>query len=434
LEAAKAAVEESKPKKESKRGKAPRRSREELYANLPVLEEKVIEPQEVLEAPEDYKRIGEEETFEVDVDPPKFYRRRIIRPKYLKKNDKQSAPLIAAAAPRPVEGIASVGLLAQIAVSKYSDHLPLYRQAVIYKRHGFATSRQNLVRWVEQIADWLKPLYNHMRKKLLAGDYLQIDETPIKYCDPDYDQKKTRKGQLCAYSRPDSEVCYLWSLSRSEEKITSHLEDFKGVLQSDAYAPYLAFERKHEAVQMAACWAHARRKFFEAKELNPRECGLYLKLVSRLYRVESEIREKKLENEEALALRRAKATNTHKRIHRLLKILAHRALPKSRLGKAASYSLRIWPQLSTYLQHGRVQIDNNLLENAMRPVALGKKNWMFIGHPQAGERGAVIYSILESCRRFEIEPLSYLKKLLSTDLSSLPEKEMSDLTPSKWRG
>jgi len=190
-------------------------------------------------------------------------------------------------------------------------------------------------------------------------------------------------------------VCYEWSLSRSHERVTGHLQGFEGVLQSDAYEAYLRLAEGSEAVTVAACWAHARRKFFDAKDYHKRECGIYLKLVSRLYAVEAEIRARRAADPdgfgdaEALELRRAKSANTVARIARLLRILKARALPRSPLGKACDYSLRIWPHLLTYLERGDVHIDNNAMENAIRPTAIGKKNWLFVGHPKAGDRPAV---------------------------------------------
>ncbi len=213
----------------------------------------------------------------------------------------------------------------------------------------------------------------------------------------------------------------------------SHFAGFEGVLQSDAYEAYIKFERSKDSVSLAACWAHARRKFFEAKDYHPRECGIYLKLVARLYAVEAEIRERGLGAEAALELRRERSANTHARIRRLLLILRDRALPASQLGKACAYSLRIWPYLSTYLEHGRVAIDNNAMENAIRPTAVGKKNWLFVGHPQAGERAAIIYSVLISCQRLDIDPAAYLLDILSVDTRALPEEKLAELTPAQWK-
>jgi len=432
--------EDGRPKEKIsyERGKPKgRRKRDELYGNLPVDEEVVIDPEEVLADPASYERCGEVETFEVKIRPPVFSRRRIVRRKYRKTGDRSEAPLVAPAPARPVEGIASAELLSHIAVSKYLDHLPLYRQCAIYKRHGFPIPRQNLVRWVEKVAEWLKPIYNHMRLELLEGDYVQADETPIKYLDPDYGERKARTGYLCGLTRPGGNVWYKWSLGRSHASVSSHLEGFEGVVQADMYDAYPKLEKASESVELAACWAHARRKFFEIRDRNRRECDLILKLIGKLYAVEKAIRERRgnedrFDDAAAKAYRQEKAANTHSRLNRVLRIVRHGKLPKQELATACDYALNHWGYLSTYLEHGRVEIDNNGMENAIRPTAVGKKNWLFVGHPQAGERSAILYSILISCQRLGIHPQDYLTEMLKTDLSRLDRRKLSELTPSAW--
>jgi transposase len=265
LEEAKAAQVEPEKVSYERKAKTSRKSRDELYGNLPVLEETVVEPEEVKANPTAYERFGAEETFEVKVDPPRFYRHRIIRPKYRKVGDKSAAPIVAPAPLRVVEGLASSELLAYVVVAKFLDHLPLYRQCTIYKRYGFTISRQNLVRWVEKVAQWLKPIYDQMQIELLEGDYVQADETPISYCDPDYGEKKSRKGFLCGLSKPAGNVWYKWSASRSHASVTSHICGFAGVLQADMYQAYVELEKSDPCIELAACWAHARRKCFSLR-------------------------------------------------------------------------------------------------------------------------------------------------------------------------
>jgi len=412
---------------------AGRKSREETYENLPILEEKIIEPEEVKADPDAYERIGAEETFEVKVDPPKFYRCKIIRPKYRNKKDKSQPPVVAPAPARVVEGLPSNELLIYIVMGKYLDHLPLYRQRAIYKRYGFTVPRQNLVRWVEKVAQWLKPIYHHIGKELLSGDYIQADETPIKYCDPDYGEKKTRQGYLCGYSRPGGNVYYRWSPSRSHQNVTAFLDGYEGLLQSDAYEAYIQFAARNEGVTLVGCMAHARRKFYDAREQHPRESALVLKLMARLYQVETHIRENQLTADSTRAYRQQYARNTHRRLRRVLEILRQRALPRSELGKACNYALSNWTYLSRYLDYGQVDIDNNAMENAIRPTAIGKKNWLFVGHPNAGDRPAILYSILFSCQRLKIDIKEYLLDILSTDTRILDEDQLAALTPARWK-
>ena len=244
---------------------------------------------------------------------------------------------------------------------------------------------------------------------------------------------------MCGFSRPEGNVCFVWRTSRGHDPVTGHFEGFSGVLQSDAYQSYLKYEEDNKNVELAACWAHARRKFFEAKGNHPRECGIYLKLVAKLYKVETEIRElrqagpDRFGDKEALEYRQKRSTLVHGQIHRLLKFLRLHCLPRSQLGSACDYSLKIWKQLSTYLEHGRVNIDNNLMENAIRPTAVGKKNWLFVGHPKAGDRSAIIYSILISCQRLEVDPKEYIESILDQNTAMMTTEELAALTPAEWK-
>jgi len=437
LEEAKREEVESEKVSYERRKPAKRRGRDELYGNLPVTEEVVVEPEEVIADPDSFERCGEERTFEVKIQPPVFSRRSIVRPKYRKIEDKTKAPVFAPAPFRVVEGIASAELLAYIVVSKFLDHLPLYRQSAIYKRYGFTVARQNLVRWVEKVAEHVEPIYNSMEMQLLGGNYLQADETPIRYCDPDYGEKKSRQGQLCGFTRPGADVCYKWRTSRNHKSVTKHIAGFAGVLQTDMYQSYVKLAKDEASIELAGCWAHARRKFFEIKDRHPRECNIVLKLIGKLYGVEKTIRERRASeegfgDESAKALRLAKAANAHARLKRVLTIVRHGKLPAGELAAACDYSLGHWNYLSTYLKHGRVDIDNNGMENAIRPTAVGKKNWLFVGHPEAGKRAAIIYSILISCQRLDVQPLEYLTDLLKTDLGKLSKAERDALTPSNW--
>lgn len=416
--------------------RTPQRGRDERYSHLPVRETVVIEPPEVQGAPEAFERIGEEETFEIDVDPPKFFRRRLLRPKYRRKADREAAPVVAPAPSRPVEGLASIGLLVHVILSKYCDHLPLYRQSRMYERYGVQISRQNMMRWVETVADWLKPIYHHMCRDLLEGGYIQADETPIKYLDADLKARKAQQGYLCGYSRPGGNVVFTWRTSRSTESLTSWLSGYKGILQCDAYAAYLSYARQCEAITVAGCMAHVRRKFHDVKDEHPRYVALILRLIGNLYECERQCRAAALPPKLVWVRRQSHARELFGRLHRVIRHIAGKTLPASGLGKACGYALNQWEHLGHYLDHGQVQIDNNLMENAIRPSAIGKKNWMFIGHPSAGERSAIIYSLLGSCQRFGHNPSEYLKDVL-TRLAEQPDRfhprEPAALAPRHWK-
>ena len=405
----------------------------ERFKDLPVEETVVIEPDEVKAAPEDYEEISREETFEVDVHPPRLFKRLLVRPKYRHRIDRARPPMVAPAPARPIEGgYASAGLLAWIVLSKYVDHQPLYRQEKASARWGATLSRKTMSDWVETVADWLKPLYNHMRRSLLAGDYLQADETPVRYHDPDRKKSKTEQGWLWVISRPGGDVVFDWRLSRRHGELTSLLEGYRGLLQSDGYEAYGSHARA-AGLTWIGCWAHARRKFFEALGNHPREAGLVLKLIGRLYAHEERYRQSALGAEQRQRHRLADQQITLQRIRRVIEISASRSLPKSSLGKACTYALGRWAELVEYLNHGQVEIDNNLVENAIRPSALGKKNWLFIGHPAAGERSAIIYSIVVSCQRHQIDPLAYLRDVLSRLPTMSNQDSLTALCPSRWK-
>lgn len=405
----------------------------ERFKNLPVEETVVIEPAEVQAEPEAFEKIAEEETFEVDIHPPKLFKRRIVRSKYRRKADRSQPPVIAPAPRRVIDGsYASAGLLAWIVLSKYVQHQPLYRQERASTMWGASLSRKTMTDWVEAVAEWLKPIYNYIRAELLEGGYIQADETPVRYCDPDLKKGKTEQGWLWAISRPGGDVVFDWRLSRRHGELTSLLDGYSGLLQSDAYGAYEDYTSKHKGVTALGCMAHARRKFYDALQSNKREATLVLKIMARLYEREATYREKGLDALQRKARRQEENKNTLVRLQKVISIASRQALPKSALGKACAYAITQWPQLIAFQQYGIAEIDNNLMENAIRPSALGKKNFLFIGHPEAGQRSAIIYSIVVSCQRHNIDPFHYLRDVLSRLPNMTNQHDISQLSPSKW--
>ena len=412
----------------------------ELYAKLPVSETVVVEPVEVRADPEAFERIGEERTFEVEITPPQLYKREIVRPKYKVKADRDQAPVVAPAPARAVPGgHASAGLLAWVCVSKYLDHLPLYRQERMLERWGAAIPRASLCEWIRIASEWLEPVYRRMHHDLLAGDYLQADETPVKCRDPDAGKGAVSQGYLWLISRPGADVVFDWRLSRRHGELTGLVADFKGVLQADGYEAYDAHAAKHPEVVRVGCWAHARRKFVEAQAEDPKAVRVVLKLIGRLYRLE---REWDAADAEADRLRdaagRARLRALHfgrtlRWLHALALALRSRHRPKSGPGQAAGYLLSQWSALQRHVSHGQTRLDNNLVENAVRPTALGKKNWLFVGHPQAGQRSAILYSIIVSCLRHGVEPFAYLRDVLTRLPSMTNQDDLSPLLPSRWQ-
>ena len=402
--------------------------------NLPVVEE-VIDPEAVKAQPEQWRCIGQEISEQLDYEPGRFLKRRVVRRKYVPKTHADGAPLIAPLPERLLDrSLPAPGLLAQIVVSKYCDHLPLYRQEQIYRqRHGVHLPRQSLTRWVELAAQWLQPIYEQIRTGVMGGGYVQVDETPVDYLEPGHG--KARQGYLWACSRPAGDVFYRWETSRATACLDNFIPvDFTGTIQCDGYSAYRSFAKaRNGTIELAGCWAHVRRKFHEALEASPWTAGWILRQIQHLYGVEARLRQQKAGSELREAVRAHESQPIVARLERALIRLksSGRQLPQSLLGSALDYALGQWPTLHVYLADGRVEIDNNLVENAIRPTALGKKNWLFIGEAEAGERGAVLYSVIESCSRRGIDPYAYLKDVL-TRLPTMTNHQVPEVTPAAW--
>lgn len=393
-------------------------------------EEIILEPAEVQQNPQDWKPIGQEVTEELDLTPAKFIRRLYIRRKYVSK--KEEDRIVIAELPNRLidKGLPGVGLLTHIVLGKYADHLPLYRQAKIFKeRYGVEISRKTMAGWVRVAADWLRPVYEVMRQDLLKGSYLQVDETPIRYLDRD-EIEGSRQGYLWSYGRPRGDVVFDWKTGRSRDGPERFLGNYRGVLQTDGYSVYASLARQREGIVLVGCWAHARRKFVEAVEESPKRAGFIVHLIARLYETEKELRSNS--DVDRAAYRKEKNAKPLRVMKKLLIRWKPKAPPQSLLGKAIGYALGQWENLIRVMEYSEAEIDNNHCENSIRPSALGKKNWLFIGHPDAGWRTAVIYSILQSCRRHQVEPQEYLSDLLSR-LPNMKITEVAALTPARWK-
>ena len=409
----------------------------EVFAHLPVSETIEIVPEEVKADPDAFEQISQERTFEVDIIGPKLVKRQIVRPKFRRKADHKIAPVIAPALPRvAVGGYASAGLIAYIVISKYQHHLPLYRLESMSAQWGAQLSRKTMADWVRIAADWAEPIYKLMHAQLLDGGYVQCDETPVKFIDPDERGQGAIQGYLWVVSAPGGDVVFDWRLSRRHGELTSLLtDDYVGVMQSDGYEAYASYARSHPAVAWLGCWAHARRKFFEAQSQSPRITKAVLRLIGRMYRREREWDNQKLEAWQR-ARERAKPeglARTMQALKRLAIRVRQQVLPKSKLGQACDYLLNQWEPLSNHLRYGESRLDNNLVENAIRPSCIGKKNWLFIGHPDAGQRSAILYSLIVSCERHGKDPLAYLKDLLTRLPRMTNQDDLKPLLPVNWQ-
>ena len=394
----------------------------------------VIEPDLVQAEPEQWRCIGQEVSRQLDYQPGKFFWQETVRPKYVRRDDRALPPVIAPAPERVADhGLAAPGLLAQILISKYCDHLPFYRQEQIFwQRHGVFIARQQMVQWTAQSVRLLSGITDCLKGEMQDHCYVQVDETPVRYQDPER-EGRCGQGYLWTALVPGQCVIYEWHTSRAARCLEVLLgADFAGRLQCDGYSAYPAFAKDRRAVELLGCWAHARRNFFEAQEQCPRVAGWILKQIGLLYGWEAELRESRA----GPVLRQVQRSSHHRmvvaRLQRALARLQSRYLPQSPLGQAISYALNQWPLLVRFLEHGEAEIDNNLVENAIRPTALGKKNWLFFGSAEAGQRSAVMYTLIENCRLHGVEPYGYLKAVLER-LPRCTNHEVAQLTPLRWK-
>jgi transposase len=376
------------------------------------------------------ERIGEEVTEEIDFIPAKLIRRKIVRPKYACRCG-EAGVAIAPLPPRLVpQSRLGLGLAVHMVLARYDDHLSFYRlEQQFRERHGIVIARQQMVQWAEHIATWLRPIYDVMWKAMVGGGYLQVDETPVKVLDSDV-QGKSARGYLWFYAVPGGDVILEFDRSRGMAPVRNRLEGFVGTIQTDAYEVYQSLERKNTDIQRIACLAHVRRYFLKAVKENLPAAVWFITQIRLLYRIENEIRGLLPPERYERRLKQAPA------IWEAMKAKADQLKPvlllKSTLGKAVNYFINEYEALLGYLRDGRYEIDNNLIENSIRPTAVGRRRWLFIGHPDAGWRSAVIYSILVSCRRRDINPLEYLTDVLGR----LPEAKISDiqgLLPANWK-
>lgn len=372
---------------------------------------------------------GEEISEELGIVPARFIVRRRIRHKYACHNC-QDAVVRPPLPPAAIEKCqAGSDVLAAIIVSKYADHLPLYRQQAIYRREGVELSRVTMSHWIGQCAFLLQPIVAQMKAELLVSGVVQSDDTGVKYLHP---PGPAKNGYLWAYVGADKTVVYDFTCGRGREGPTSFLTGFQGILQVDGYAGY------NEAlaapgVSHAACWAHVRRKFEQALETEPQESAVVMQQIQELYRVEQLIGEIKPSPaaEEIAAIRQRDAWPMIQALQRKLIEYREGALPKSRLGQAIDYAFGQWTWLETYIHDGRVAIDNNSCERAMRKVAIGRKNWLFTGSAQGGHSAAILYSLIETCARLGVNPHQYLTDVL-VRLGTHPQSRIAELTPRGW--
>jgi transposase len=380
--------------------------------------------------------IGENVSEMLDWVPAQLKVIRISRPKYACRSCQRIAQ--APAPERPIAGgLATPGLLAQVLVAKYCDHLPLYRQSKIFARHGVELERSTLAGWVGGAGWWLEALHRRLCDHVFASDNLFADDMPVPVLDPG--RGRTKTGRLWVYAReqrgwsgsdPPAAV-FIYAPDRKAERPEAHLGRFKGVLHVDGYAGFERLTAKGDIV-LAACWAHTRRKFFEVAEAeNTPLAHEALRRIASLYAVEAQVRGQSPAHR--LAARRARSKALVDALYIWLEAELPQLPARGGLAEAMRYALARWEGLSRFLSDGRIELDTNPVERAIRPVALGRKNHLFAGSDGGGDRWAVICSLVETCKLNEVEPYAYLKEVLTRMVAGHPVNRLHELLPWSWK-
>ena len=388
-----------------------------------------LERKEILvdvEGKEGCREIGREVTEELEYEPGRLYVNRYIRPKYVSADN--TTILIAPMPERPLpKAIAGPGLLAQIVIDKYVDHLPLHRQQQRFAREHINIPYSTITDWVSNTCQLITPLYQALQKQVLASDYLHADETPIKVLDKDK-KGETHRGYFWVYHNSLQDMVFFdYRPGRGREGPSELLKDFRGHLQTDGYAAYNIFNTQKD-VTLLHCMAHARRKFIESR-LNDEDRSDYaLAQIQQLYAIERKAADDELSEADVLALRQQEALPILESLGKWMKQAYIEVLPKSAIGKALAYSIERWPQLMIYARDGKLNIDNNPVERCLRPVAVGRKNYLFAGSHEAAQRSAMLYSLLGTCKLQGVNPFTWLKNVLEV-IPAHPINKIQELLP-----
>ena len=387
--------------------------------------------------------IGQDVSEQYDYVPAKIMVLRHIQLKYACQacdQKAQGAQITLAEKPlSPVEkGLAAPGLLAHVVVSKYCDHLPMYRMESILERSGIRLSRSTLCDWAAQVAVSLKPVYERMRECVLESAVMHTDDTPVDALEPGTGGKHT--GRFWVYvGDPQPPYCLFdYTASRSRDGPVQFLGNWSGYLQADAFSGYdgIYLGQSGGKVVEVACWAHTRRKFYEARNSDMQASTEALAHIRLLYDVEDQAREKRLEDSQRAPLRQTLAKPRLEAFKQWLLAIKKEngghVLPKSPMGEAVTYALNQWDALCVYITDGRLAIDNNVAENTLRRITIGRKNWLFVGSDNGGQTAAILYSLISTCKRHKIEPWAYLRDVLAR-IPQQPADKLDELLPDQWK-
>jgi transposase len=373
-------------------------------------------------------RIGEEISERLEYEPASLYVIQDIRFKYACKDCEEE--ITTATLPfKPIDkGLAGPGLLAQIITSKYSDHLPLNRQENILHRNGVHVSRSTQCDWMRSCADLLGPLYQLMFSEVLRSKVIHTDDTPVSIQDKSL--PKTRTGRFWVYIGDHDHPYSFFDFTpdRKRDGPANRLIDFEGYLQADAYSGYDHIYASKKVMEVA-CWAHARRKFVDAQSSDPKRSVAAVSWIKQLYGVEDKTKE--LSSEERCHMRQRDSIPLLHDFRQWLEAQQRDVLPKSPMGMAIQYALSNWNALERYCEDGDLDIDNNAAERDFRVIAVGRKNWLFVGSERGGDTAAVLFSFTVTCRNLRIDPYAYLRDVLER-ISAHPSTQLADLLPDRW--
>jgi transposase len=376
--------------------------------------------------------IGEDEAERLEYVPASLH---VIHEVVRKYACSQGCTVVTATKPmQPIEkGLPGPGLLAQVAVNKYGAHLPLHRQEWLFEREGVTLSRKTMSDWMRRSADLAKPLVELMTRKVLSSKGVQTDDTPVAVLDPTL--PRTRTGRIWTYVGDELHpyTVYDYTPTRAGSGPDEFLKEFSGYLQADAYPGYdRIYKDPRRGVVEVGCWAHARRRFWEAQTSDPMRSMVMLSYIRLLYEVEREARDQKLDGPGRRLLRRKRSVPILKDIRRYLKRELPNVLPKSPEGQAISYALSNWKALMRYCADGDLEIDNNGAERSLRGVAIGRRNWTFFGSDRGGKTAAILMSLITTCKRHRIDPFLYLRDVFAR-ISAHPVQKLDELLPDIWK-
>jgi transposase len=433
--------ETSAPEGEKPSAAKTRRTKAERFPkNLKVVIDNVIIPDAVKANPDDFVEVSEEHHDELDVIKPEMIWRRTIRKKFKHKTDKARPPVIAPAPLPSIPGtLCAPALAAQIITDKFADHLPHYRQSQRFRRrHEADIGRQTLNSWTHAAARHLEPVNQAIKAEVLKATELQVDETPVEYLKPGHGSTKT--GYLWIYNDPQGGTCYYdWHTGRGHDCLLDFLGydpltntlGYEGTIQCDGYSAYLALAARFKTIRLAGCLAHVRRKFVEAKGHSPEITLPALLLIQRIYQIETQTRQTQAPPACRELIRRARSRPIADELFTLIDAARKAQLPHDALGEALTYTINQREKILVCLENGRLEIDNNLAENKVRPAKLGAKNHLFFGNAGAGSNNALFYTLLANCKTQGLNPEDYLIEVIKRLPHDATPEQAAELTPAR---